>query len=112
MRKLKIAKTMINVTYGKPYSDDTWDYIITTDNKTVGDFINEVLKNKNEWGYFGIYNSKNNSAFGNPRCEYSDGKIIGEPLSQEYLNKEIKSISGSGGWSRSDYLFVVERSEE
>lgn len=102
---------MINIMYGKHYSDGTWNYIITTDNKTVGDFICEVLKNKREWGYFGIYNSKMNSVFGNPRCEYSYGKIIGEPLPQEYLNKEIKSVSGSGGWSRSDFLFVVKRSE-
>lgn len=98
---------MINIMYGKPYSDDTWDYIIKTDNKTVGDFIREVLKDEREWGYFGIYNSKKSSVFGDPRCEYGDGKIIGEPLPQEYLNKEIKSVSGSGGWSRSDYLFVV-----
>lgn len=103
---------MISVTYGKHYGDDTWDYLITTDNKTVGDFIREVLKNKNEWGYFGIYNSKTISAFGNPRCEYSFGDIIGDPLPQEYLSKEIKSVSGSGGWSRSDYLFVVERNED
>ena len=39
-------------------------------------------------------------------------EFIGKPLPQEYLNKEIKSVSGSGGWSRSDFLFVVERSEE
>lgn len=103
---------MIDIMYGKPYSDDTWDYIITTDNKTVGDFIREKLKDKREWGYFGIYNSKKNSAFGSPRCEYSDGKIIGEPLPQGYLEKEIKSVSGNGGWSRSDFLFVVERSEK
>ena len=103
---------MINITYGKPYSDDTWEYIITTDNKTVGDFICEVLKDKDEWGYFGIYDSKTISALGNPKCEYSDGRIIGKPLPQEYLNKEIKSVSGSGGWSRSDFLFMVERDEE
>ena len=103
---------MISVMYGKPYGDDTWDYIITTDNKTVGDFIREVLKDKGEWGHFGIYNSKTNSVFGNPRCKYEYGGIIGEPLPQEYLSKEIKSVSGSGGWSRSDYLFVVERSED
>jgi len=103
---------MINVMYGKQYSDETWDYVITTDNRTVGDFIREVLKDKREWGYFGIYNSKMLSVFGNPKCEYAFGKIIGEPLPQEYFSKEIKSVSGSGGWSRSDYLFVVDGSEE
>lgn len=105
-------KSMIKIMYGKPYSDDTWDYIITTDNKTVGDFIREVLKDTREWGYFGIYDSKTISAFGNPRCEYECGEIKGEPLPQEYLNKEIKSVSGSGGWSRSDFLFVVDRGDE
>lgn len=103
---------MIDIIYGKPHSDDTWDYIIKTDNRTVGDFIREVLKDAREWGYFGIYDSKTSSAFGNPKCEYNFGEIIGEPLPQEYLNKEIKRVSGSGGWSRSDFIFVVERSEE
>jgi len=103
---------MINIKYGKPYSDDTWEYIITTDNKTVGDFIREVLKDTHEWGYFYIYDSKKSSVFRNPRCEYSHGKIIGEPLPQEYLSKEIKSVSGSGGWSCSDYFFVIESDED
>lgn len=104
---------MINIEYGKGYSDDTYEYFVTTDCKTVGDFINEVLmERKSEWGYFGIYDSNVFSAFGNPKCEYRYGEIITEPLPKKFMDKEIKEVFGSGGWSRSDYLFVVDRSEE
>lgn len=105
---------MINITIGKPYSDMTFDYHVTTDNKTVGEFIDEFLRVCNkEWGYFGIYEKQNRtSVFGNPQCEYSYGKITTDPLPKKYLDKEIIEVQGSGGWSRSDFLFIVDRSDE
>lgn len=75
------------------------------------DFIDEWLATqKGEWGYFGI-KSKNGATFGSPNCEYEYGRITTEPLPSEFLNKKIKGIYGSGGWSRSDFQFEIEGEE-
>lgn len=103
---------MIRITYGKPYGDETFEYIIETNCKTVDDFIREWLCScPNEWGYFGI-KSKNNVFFGKPNCEYKHGRIITEPIPSEFLNRKIKRVYGSGGWSRSDFQFEIESEEE
>lgn len=98
---------MIKITYLKANSDATYLYNVGfPKGMTVGDFIKEWLESrKAEWGYFGIADGK--SIFGSPRCEYARGEIITEPLPAEILEKQIKDVSGSGGWTRSDFLFVV-----
>lgn len=97
---------MIQIKYGKSYGDATCEYLITySDGMTVRDFITEWLQNEREWGYFGIYDGQ--SIFGNPRCEYSHGIIKGKPLPKQYLNKKIVKVTGSGGWTRSDFKFTV-----
>lgn len=104
-----MVRTMIKISYGASRSDDTFEYIITIRKPmTVGEFIKEwITKKQDEWGYFGIYDGK--TIFGKPKCEYSKGKIITDPIPDEYLNAEIDAVSGSGGWSRSDFKFYVER---
>ena len=99
---------MIRIEYGKEHEDCTSDYIVTTDCNTVNDFIEEwISTQKNDWGYFGIKNDKE-PFFGDPCCEYKYGKIEGDPLPKRFLNKKIKNVTGSGGWSRSDFMFEVE----
>lgn len=101
----------IDVKLGQHYSDATSEYIITfPKGMTVGEFIDEWLSYDTEWGYFGIKCKSKDIKFlifGNPYCEYKYGEIIGEPLPKEYLDKKIKNVTGSGGWSRSDFLFTV-----
>lgn len=100
---------MINITYGQDKGDCTCDYFIDTDAVTVRDFIDEwLIRNKGDWGYFGIKNPEKPSIFGEPCCEYRCGQIITEPLPNRLLNKKIKKVTGSGGYSRSDFLFEVE----
>lgn len=100
------GEKMIKIEYGQEYSDCTCDYKVTISKPmTVGEFIAERLKDKREWGYFGIADGK--SVFGNPHCEYSNGKIVTSQLPQKYLDAEIEEVYGSGGWSRSDFKFVV-----
>lgn len=99
----------IRINYGAFHGDETWDYIITyPEGMTVREFINEQLADKREWGYFGIYNH-NQYWFekGNPSCQYRKGEIINEPLPDNVLDSVIKDVSGSGGWSRSDFKFVI-----
>lgn len=98
---------MIKIKYGKDSSDATCEYIITISRPmTVGEFIEEWMAKKiDEWGYFGIYDGK--SIFGHPKCEYRCGKIVTEQIPDEYLNAEIEEVFGSGGWSRSDFIFKL-----
>ena len=98
---------MIKIKYGKKYGDSTAEYLIETDNITVKDFIDEWLTTQHgEWGYFGI-KSNNGATFGDPHCEYECGRITTEPIPNEFLNRKIKRVYGSGGWSRSDFQFEI-----
>ena len=98
---------MIDIKYGIESSDCTAEYYITTDNTAVREFIEEWLSTRpKEWGYFGIKDK--NSIIGNLRCEYRYGRIITDPIPDEFLDKKIKKVYGSGGWTRSDFLFEVK----
>ena len=103
---------MIKINYGKGYSDDTFQYIVTISRPmTVGEFIEEWLREQpSEWGYFGIYDGE--SVFGNPKCEYRQGRLTTAPLPTKYLNTEIDIVLGSGGWSRSDFAFKIRNKTE
>ena len=98
---------MIDLEYIRSCSDQTFDYkAIINKPMTVGEFIKEwMTASTHEWGYFGIYDGK--TIFGNPQCEYSDGKIITDPIPDEYLNAEIDEVTGNGGWTRNDFLFKI-----
>ena len=77
---------------------------------TIRQFIDEWLKNDSEWGYFGIADGK--SIFGSPLCEYTRGKIKGEPLPDDILDRKFEYVAGSGGWSRSDFIFTICENKE
>lgn len=98
---------MIDLEYVRSCSDQTFDYkAIINKPMTVGEFIKEwMTTSPNEWGYFGIYDGK--TIFGNPQCEYSKGKIITDPIPDEYLNAEIDEVTGNGGWTRNDFIFKI-----
>ena len=96
----------IEIRHGRTGSDCTSQYYVTVPNgMTVREFIDEWMEDTSEWGYFGINNGV--SVFGSPRCEYSHGEIVTNPLPDNYLDAPIKSVSGSGGWSRSDFIFTI-----
>ena len=98
---------MIEIKYGKDFGDSTNEYLIATTCKTVRDFISEWLSTQpKEWGYFGIKSDKN-VFVGFPNCEYRYGKIVTKEFNEEILNRTILKIEGSGGWSRSDFIFVL-----
>lgn len=98
---------MINITYGQTCSDETSIYRVDISKPmTVGQFIDEYMAGcPNNWGYFGVRDGE--SIFGNPKCEYSHGEIKGKTLPKDILNRNIKKVHGSGGWSRSDFQFEL-----
>lgn len=103
---------MIKVEYVNSFSDQTFGYkIMIQKPMTVGEFIKEWITTRpDEWGYFGIYDRE--TIFGNPKCEYSRGKIITDPIPDEYLNAEIDEVNGSGGWTRSDFIFKTKEKND
>lgn len=98
---------MIQIEYGERHCDATVDYIITTDCVTVGEFIDEWIKeHPMEWGFFGI-DSKYNHFLGSPHCEYRYGVLVSDPLPEPFLKAKIKKVTGDGGYTNSDFLFEV-----
>jgi len=72
---------------------------------TVKEFIDIVLKeNQDEWGYIGI--KCKGEIFGNPKCEYSKGKLLYE-MTEDVLTKNIVDVTAQGGWTRVDYLIEI-----
>lgn len=103
---------MFRLIQSTPVSGDcTCGYNVKLDREyTVKDFIDTVLSERNgEWGYIGIYDQSDFSGmhFGNPNAEYRYGKLVSDNFPEDILNKEIKSVSASGGWSRMDYVLKV-----
>lgn len=77
-----------------PYGDQCNSYDVVTDNKTVGDFIKDVLSDHQEWGYIIV---------GSKRIEYRYGKLI-DKIPDAWDNRPIKGkVTAFGGWSRMDY---------
>lgn len=100
---------MIRVQYGKTHSDSTSDYIVKTDAMSVGDFIREWMQtHPQDWGYFRIRFPESSNPFGDLECEYSRGVLISE-LPDRYLLAPIRNVSGSGGYSLSDFMFDIDR---
>ena len=92
---------------GGPYGDETSTYDVFLERPcTVREFVEEVLRNDREWGYIGIH--KEGSIFGDPQCEYKYGKLITDPLPEEYLDKMVVKCKAGGGWSRMDFRIYVE----
>ena len=98
-------KDLVNISYGPQGSDCTGPYYITPKKSfTVRDFVNAVIADTREWGYIGIAAPR--ATFGNPNIEYKCGKLTAN-FSDEILNKQVLELSGSGGWSRSDYILKI-----
>lgn len=77
-------------------SDCTAPYDIETGCKTVGEFVDEVLrKYTDEWGDFKI-----KGTYG--YYEYKHGNLLVE-IPQKERSLQIKEIKAAGGYSRMDY---------
>lgn len=82
-------------------SDCTAPYDIETDCKTVGEFVDEVLrKHTNEWGDFKI-----EGRYG--YYDYKNGKLIDE-IPQEERDLQIKEVKAAGGYSNMNYKIKVK----
>ena len=98
------------VGYGEVRGDCSAEYKIeVAKGATVSQVISDILSDEREWGYIGIRDSS--EVFGKHHFEYRYGKVL--PSKEQSFWNSIKDhkviyIKGDGGWSRSDYQFVLE----
>lgn len=103
----------ITITYGNEIGDCTRPYYVTLGRSdiTVEEFIKYVMDElKSEWGYIRIYERNIvNPWSADYEFEYSHGVAKSSEVIPPYvLASCIKTLSGSGGWSRSDWDIIIE----
>lgn len=93
---------------GEIRGDCTAPYDVIFDKEyTVFEFIQAVKDTGKEWGYIGIKN-KEEPFFGKPKCEYNRGVVFNSEFTTDVLSNVVVSARADGGWSRMDYLLVIE----
>ena len=98
---------VIDISYGRSGTDCSNEYLISfPKGMTVREFIEEQLKDTSEWGYFGVKRLvyKPDALC----CSYKYGAIESKALPEEVLDSVIIEVTGSGGWSRSDFRFIIK----
>jgi hypothetical protein len=97
-----------------PYGDATSDYrVYFTRKTTLGEFIDYLKKHrKNEWGCVTVVEPciPNRKKF---KLLYSCGKLTEDRI-PEYL-KDMplpRKIKASGGWSRMDYIIILNKKKD
>ena len=99
----------LSVSYGKTGGGETSPYYIDILAPiTVKEVIESQLKDDREWGDFRIITKKTNNIYDNSTVwiEYRHGKLLNE-IPEEYANKFVTKMGGSGGWSRSDFTMWI-----
>ena len=92
-----------------PHGDATsWYYVEPKKGCTIGDFIDEVLKNnKDEWGCIDLFlNTDQSYTKRILSLEYRYGKLI-TPIAFEIRPFKIIKGIANGGWSCMDYKLIV-----
>ena len=85
---------------GPTRSDEISPFKVIFDKEyTLKEFVENVLQNEREWGYF---------HFGDVVIEYRYGKLMLCDIPKEYEDKIISSAECDGGWSRMDYYLKFE----
>ena len=104
---------MFKMIYKQSLGDATDVYDIEFDKSIlVGDFAGYVLQNKtNEWGTIHIRQpgeSFIDSLQSSVYLEYQKGNVVSDNLPESICNKKIVSATANGGWSRMDYMLIVD----
>lgn len=96
-----------------PFGDETSNYTVKTEVKTVGELIEQVIKERSqEWGTFCL-EDKNSHAHNICICEYRYGVITRKAKNFDIYSKaKIISVFANGGWSAMSYAVKVEEYEK
>ena len=77
--------------------------------KTIVEFINEVMKHSNEWGYIEVKDEPAGDGFHwCTRIEYRYGELLNE-IPDAWQYREIGNVKAAGGWSRMDYYITPKK---
>lgn len=93
------------------FGDCTARYDVSLDGEyTLREFVDEVITNRSgEWGRIEVpERCKNDGAYTILRIEYRWGKLLSK-FPDNILDRKIKSIKGSGGWSAMDYSVKLKK---
>lgn len=89
---------------GGPYGDATSSYECTLSrNATIKEFIELILKNKEEWGGIYVYQGRERVQI----AEYRHGNLEWHKI-PDGRARILPKIEADGGWSRMDYLVAPE----
>lgn len=103
-----MSKYKLNHT-GGPYGDATCHYKATIyEPFTLQELIDEVLNNKNEWGYFTLVEDTTTWLQTKSRMEYRYGEIINDNIPIEDKTKTVEVMEAHGGWTRMDYIVSLK----
>jgi len=84
--------------------DETATYEVLLDKEyTVKTFVDEVLKDKYEWGDVVLDNNSNTLI-----CQYRKGIRL-KRIPDEYKDKKVISATSDGGWSLMEYKLKIEK---
>jgi len=100
--------------YGPINGDQCSAYFINVSpSATVGDVIDDILSDKNEWGFIRI--ERKNWRNNDHKIEYKYGELLKDTMSGEekyfwnnLLDWKVVSMRGYGGWSASDYWLTIQ----
>lgn len=89
-----------------------WYNIVFHRSYTVSEFVNSVIKRKNNnnrfyRGRIQLYNGSWNPVLEHPTYRYTDGSIM-NPIEDDILNKEIIEARADGGWGIMDYILKLK----
>lgn len=91
---------------GRTMGDETTPYMVTDYKaKTIVEFVNEVLKNKHEWGNIKVKNRPSGGFLFCSSIEYRHGELLNE-IPDAWQYREIEKIEACGGWSCMNYYIT------
>ena len=108
---MEMSNIKLNCVDG-PFGDETCNYEVEMPSKTVGDFVDTVLKErKNEWGEVCIRSNKGYE-YDACLCSYKKGSIERAATNyDEYAKLHVKDVKANGGWGKMSYDVFVDETD-
>ena len=100
---------------GGPFGDCTCNYRVEPKCEfTVKEFVDEVLKDKCEWGDIKIDINHTGRFYGidGPKIVYKHGKLTTPNFSDDILRQKVEIGRANGGWTYTCYTLILKKEKE